>query len=256
MNKTVLFCALTIALVGCAAGDSTILDDESTDWSSADPVLPDDIASSQHEATLDTCGDGQCNRYVEDPINCPQDCYCGDFICHSSEIYTCALDCVVCGDNYCNPFLENHAMCPQDCDPVCGDDICTAGFEDTANCHEDCGTQCGDGVCNGDETFFNCPSECLPPPLTISISGPADLDSGQTGTWNGTVQSGVPPYSYTWAKTTNSSSANLGNGTSATASDTETFNVILDVTDGEGRFQSEYVTVTVEGSSGGGDIPF
>src|SRR4051812_45356124 len=63
-----------------------------------------------------TCGDLLCDSHSENPVVCPQDCFCGDSVCSETE---------------------TRQPCPTDCASGCGDGDCTDG-ETAANCPADC----------------------------------------------------------------------------------------------------------------------
>jgi len=136
-----------------------------------------------------TCGDWACNPYNgENPNTCPEDCYCGDWVCSEGEdVNNCEMDCPgTCGDTVCNDFWEDADLCSQDCpgycgdwtcnpyngenpdncpdDCYCGDGVCSVG-EDLNACPQDCPGTCGDGICNGyAENSVGCPADCPPTP--------------------------------------------------------------------------------------------
>lgn len=78
------------------------------------------------------------------------------------------------------------------------------------------------------------------PYLGVSISGPTQLDTGETGTWYANVSDGVPPYSYawyykpsgatTWSKVGSNSSYSQGTGNGETD-----YQLKLEVTDETSR---------------------
>lgn len=98
---------------------------------------------------------GTCDP-AENTANCPADCNCGNYECHSDE---------------------NCATCPADCGtcPICNNNgVCNAG-ETHANCPADC--FCGNAQCNAaDETCATCPSDCnaCPTPGDTVVIGTSD----------------------------------------------------------------------------------
>lgn len=100
------------------------------------------------------------------------------------------------------------------------------------------------------------------PNFKVNLTGPTSRDSNESGTWTSSVSFGVPPYSYSWFKVSNSGMTNLSSTCtssssvcSATTSDTESFNIVVDVIDASGRFATDYVFVDVNGDPGGPGLP-
>lgn len=118
--------------------------------------------------TCGSCGNATCDE-GELPENCPQDCNCGDGICHPTELESCSADCNSCGDGTCQPW-ESPRSCPVDCYPSCGDGWCE--IYEYMSCPEDCVCPdaiyypgiyaiCGDGYCQSPpEICENCPQDC------------------------------------------------------------------------------------------------
>lgn len=87
----------------------------------------------------------------------------------------------------------------------------------------------------------------------VSVSGPNSRESGETGTWSASVESGAPPYTYTWFKTSQFGVTALpptSNPATTSTSDTESFNMVVDITDSCGNFATSYIFVNVNGESG------
>ncbi|MEM9552853.1 MAG: SprB repeat-containing protein [Acidobacteriota bacterium] len=99
----------------------------------------------------------------------------------------------------------------------------------------------------------------------VNLTGPTSRNPNQSGTWTATVSSGVPPYSYSWFKSTSSGITDLSSTCTSTSSscssstsDTQSFNIVVDVIDSTGRFATDYVFVDVDGDPDGpgGGLPF
>lgn len=92
-----------------------------------------------------------------------------------------------------------------------------------------------------------------PPTLTVSISGPTSVGSGELGSWSANVSGGSAPYSYTWYKNYNMGSpfvVSTGSGYADT--DTQSFTLSLHVTDDNSNTGWGYKSVMVIGDCGGG----
>jgi len=111
-----------------------------------------------------TCGDGACNRSIENATSCPVDCRseCGDGICEGWENKKfCCTDCGCPAGKECiNNECEGASEISQ-----CGDGICD-DFEDQATCCYDCGCpdgfECLNGFCT--ETNYIPPEQPIEPP--------------------------------------------------------------------------------------------
>lgn len=93
-------------------------------------AIIDDFCATQHDATICSCGNGQCeSALAEDSGACPEDCgsSCGDGICNGSEDRSsCYEDCGECGDQLCDEKEISEFSCCQDCG--CPDGLsCGAG---------------------------------------------------------------------------------------------------------------------------------
>ncbi len=131
-------------------------------------------AAQRVVGTCGSCGNGTCEVW-ETAVTCAADCRCGDGVCDTTEMGSCAADCGTCGDGICGP-LETPKNCYADCGIRCGDGSCDA-TETMTTCPQDCGCPasptypdapiwCGDGVCQAvgtiPENCVNCPVDCGP----------------------------------------------------------------------------------------------
>lgn len=148
------------------------------------------------------CGNGICEGiYGNSETNqyCPQDCYCGDNICHFDETPTsCATDCY-CGDGKCSEG-EREAGCIADCPPMCGNDlielgeVCDDGELNSDVLADACRTDCRDAYCtdgvtdSGEECDEGNHGQDLPnvcrDDCTLPYCGDGIVDDGRLG-WNG-----------------------------------------------------------------------
>lgn len=155
----------------------------SEDWRSA----PGDCMMPSQE-----CGDGVCDRPVEDATSCIEDCtpVDGDDICEGPEVPAGTdLDADGQPDQYatsdctrtsacsaaadCSNGSFNRGNCPDHCPvaPSCGDGVCN-GTEAPETCFVDCPPDEADGVCSGVETCQSddCPFDCAPDQTTVCVA--------------------------------------------------------------------------------------
>jgi len=118
------------------------------------------VANCPHDCN--ECGDGICTPGYESLSSCPADCWeTEDGICTSGyeDVYNSPDDCWECGDEVCTEDYEDVYSCEEDC-YYCDDGVCSWDYdEDVDSCPEDCGI-CGDDLCTGNETPFNCWTDC------------------------------------------------------------------------------------------------
>ncbi len=112
----------------------------------------------------------------------------------------------------------------------------------------------GNGICESSEGegCWNEPAcgLCPPPGLRVSVFGQTELDPNEAGFFGASVSGGVPPYTLSWSKATSSTVTSLPGGSTTSASDTESFSVICDVTDAAGNFATAFLFVDVDGVGG------
>jgi hypothetical protein len=92
-----------------------------------------------------------------------------------------------------------------------------------------------------------------PPPstLSVSISGPTQIQPGATCTWDAATSGGNPPYSYQWSK----DGAPAGNsyyytGSKDWGSGNSWFRLIVSVTDAAGAVRDTEITVYESSAAG------
>ena len=110
---------------------------------------------------------------------------CGDGVCFTSEICTCAMDCGAPAQSevgLCTDGLDNDCDSFVDCgDPDCfSDPVCAGG-------------SCGDGVCSSSE-ICSCPADCGPPALFESW--PSTCTDGLDNDCNGVADCSDPSCSF------------------------------------------------------------
>ena len=86
------------------------------------------------------------------------------------------------------------------------------------------------------------------------ISGPSSLSPNQSGTWYCSASGGTPPYTYSWFKSDKNGITDLGTGSSKTASNPTSFNIVCDVLGADGIFLgTSHIFVNVDGP---GEFPY